>query len=364
MGRLVLFTLLSLGCALVTGGCPTDCSCSSGPARCPPGVSVLLDGCGCCKVCAKQLNEDCSVREPCDRLKGLQCNRGAGSSAGGGICRAKSEGRTCEYTGRIYQNGENFQPNCKHQCTCLDGAVGCIPLCPQELPLAAMACPNPRLLKVPGQCCDKFVCDKVASKYRGVTFHDLTDLAAIRSNELIHRKHHSLKDLAAWRPLFEGRRFPQTKCIVQTTQWSECSKKCGMGVSTRVTSNNADCKLKKETRLCQVRLCSQPVYPKLKRGKKCSRTQKVKEPIRFTYAGCKSVKKYQPNSCGLCIDHRCCIPLKTRTVRVQFHCQDGQTFNKNMMMIQSCKCGYDCPYLNEVAQPYFRLHNDIHKFLE
>lgn len=72
---------------------------------------------------------------------------------------AKSEGRPCEYNSRIYQNGESFQPNCKHQCTCIDGAVGCIPLCPEELSLPTLGCANPRLVKVPGQCCEEWVCD-------------------------------------------------------------------------------------------------------------------------------------------------------------------------------------------------------------
>lgn len=72
---------------------------------------------------------------------------------------AQLEGRPCEYNSKIYQNGESFQPNCKHQCTCIDGAVGCIPLCPQELSLPNLGCPNPRLVKVPGQCCEEWICD-------------------------------------------------------------------------------------------------------------------------------------------------------------------------------------------------------------
>lgn len=72
---------------------------------------------------------------------------------------AKLEGRPCEYNSRIYQNGESFQPNCKHQCTCIDGAVGCVPLCPQDLSLPNLGCANPRLVKVAGQCCEEWVCD-------------------------------------------------------------------------------------------------------------------------------------------------------------------------------------------------------------
>lgn len=34
-----------------------------------------------------------------------------------------------------------------------------MPLCPQELSLPNLGCANPRLVKVPGQCCEEWVCD-------------------------------------------------------------------------------------------------------------------------------------------------------------------------------------------------------------
>lgn len=37
--------------------------------------------------------------------------------------------------------------------------MGCLPLCPQELSLPTLGCANPRLVKVPGQCCEEWVCD-------------------------------------------------------------------------------------------------------------------------------------------------------------------------------------------------------------
>ncbi len=159
----------------------------------------MLDGCGCCKVCARQLFEDCSKSQPCDHTKGLECNFGGGYGSAKGICRgtmtsvlfavflmnsltlsallfscqtslllllcsktAKSDGRTCEYNNKIYQNGEIFRPNCKHQCTCMDGAVGCVSLCPHELALPKLGCAQPRRVKVPGRCCDQLVCPEEA----------------------------------------------------------------------------------------------------------------------------------------------------------------------------------------------------------
>lgn len=76
---------------------------------------------------------------------------------------AKLEGRSCEYNGHMYQNGEDFRAGCKHQCTCIDGAVGCLPLCPTEVILASPACPSPRLIKVPGQCCPSVDCHRGSS---------------------------------------------------------------------------------------------------------------------------------------------------------------------------------------------------------
>lgn len=73
---------------------------------------------------------------------------------------AKSDGRTCEYLGRIYQNGETFRAGCKHQCSCIDGAVGCAPLCTNQLPPASHSCPYPHLTRIPGQCCPTVDCHK------------------------------------------------------------------------------------------------------------------------------------------------------------------------------------------------------------
>lgn len=358
---------------LVRSSCPSECpECPSELPKCAPGVSLVSDGCGCCKVCARQLNEDCSKTEPCDHTKGLECNFGASYGATRGICRAKSEGRPCEYNSRIYQNGESFQPNCKHQCTCIDGAVGCVPLCPQELSLPNLGCANPRLVKVPGQCCEEWVCDDTKEmnpidKLFGkddtttqTTTSDESESDLTNRNELITIFRGGHKSLPAFSPPAQSHVFE--KCIVQTTPWSQCSKTCGTGISTRVTNDNSECKLVKESRLCEVRPCTQSPYSSLKKGKKCNRTKKSTQAVKFTYAGCSSLKKYRPKYCGSCVDGRCCSPQQTRTIRVKFRCEDGETFNKNVMMIETCKCTFNCPHSNEASFPFYRLFNDIHKF--
>ncbi|KAM4605618.1 CCN family member 1-like [Polymixia lowei] len=352
---------------LVSGSCPEECQCPREAPRCAIGVGLVLDRCGCCNVCARQLNEDCSATEPCDHIKGLECNFGAGYGATKGICRAKSEGRPCEYNDKIHQNGESFRPNCKHQCTCMDGAVACVSLCPHEVTLPKLGCVKPRVVKVPGRCCEQLVCPE-EGKTRGPSVqkhsrerqseNDLTN-----KNELISMGKGGLKSLPAFisEPIghtLSGRR----KCVSHTTAWSPCSKSCGTGLSSRVTNSNTQCKLVKETRICEVRPCSQIAFTGLKKGQKCNPIEKAGNPVKLSYAGCRSLKKFRLRYCGSCSDGHCCNPDRTQTVPVRFRCNDGEILSKNVMVIQSCKCEFNCPRSSGSSNgppAFHRLFNDI-----
>ncbi|XP_007898530.1 CCN family member 1 [Callorhinchus milii] len=362
---------------LVASSCPAECHCPDAPPSCTPGISLVLDRCNCCKICARQFNQDCSPTEPCDHIKGLECNYATSDVTERGICRAKSEGRPCAFNGNIYQNGENFKPNCKHQCTCIDSVVGCMPLCPQELSLPTMDCLKPQLVKISGQCCEEWMCD---SNHIGEDSGDTTeeaddsmsyeeiedqpDAEPLSSNELMDLVRAGINIQPAWRLQAQEQKSDRPRCIVQTTEWSHCSKSCGIGISTRVTNDNPQCKLMKETRLCQLRPCGLSTNTNLKKGKKCFRMKRAKEPVHFTYAGCTSVRSYEPRWCGSCTDGRCCTPSQTRTIHVRFRCDDGETFSKSVMWINKCRCHYNCPHQNEISYPYYTLHNDIHKFSE
>lgn len=75
------------------------------------------------------------------------------------VLTAEAQGLPCEFSGQVYQHGEDFQPNCQHQCTCMDGVVGCMPLCPHKVPLPNWRCSWPRLARPEGGCCEEWVCD-------------------------------------------------------------------------------------------------------------------------------------------------------------------------------------------------------------
>uniref|UniRef100_A0A7M4FKP3 CCN family member 3 n=1 Tax=Crocodylus porosus TaxID=8502 RepID=A0A7M4FKP3_CROPO len=280
--------------------CSYPCQCPSQPLQCPAGTSHVLDACGCCKVCARQLGELCSLQKPCDHHKGLYCDFSKIHS-GSGICLG-------EQFAHIYHNGESFQPTCKLQCICMDGAIGCIPLCSDDLRLPSPDCPNPRRVK------------------------------------LLNK---ALNPLFTYKPELNNL---QENCLVQTTEWSACSRTCGMGISSRVTNDNPQCRLEKESQLCMVRPCNFLLEKSIKvlKGKKCVRTPKHRQAIHLEFSGCTSVRTYRPKFCGSCTDGRCCTPHTTSTAEVDFRCPEGDIFQRKMMFIRTCSCHHDCPRDNDI----------------
>ncbi|XP_055055511.2 cellular communication network factor 1, like 1 [Misgurnus anguillicaudatus] len=366
------FTLVLLSWTAVEGACPLECSCPSSPPLCPPGISLVLDPCGCCRVCARQFNQDCSDTDPCDHIKGLRCHLGAEGNPERGLCRAEALGRPCELDGRVYQHGEDFQPTCEHQCTCVDGVVGCIPLCPQRVSLPDQRCSRQRLTKLPGRCCHEWVCEDDNSIDEEDQMSDLhsredTDLTG---NELLVAPS-TTWDSSVGVPYQEWITSPKSQallpstCFLQVTDWSPCSTTCGMGISSRVSNSNAECRLVTETRLCQIRECGDNLTPSVKKGKKCQRTTRPQKPVQITFAGCFTAQRYRPRSCGSCSDGRVCVPSVTRTVRLHFHCPgpEQEDFTRNVMWIQRCNCSQRNKRQGLFSQTeLINLPNDIHVF--
>ncbi|XP_026699265.1 WNT1-inducible-signaling pathway protein 1 isoform X2 [Athene cunicularia] len=262
--------------------CKWPCECPKSPPRCSVGVSLVTDGCDCCKTCAKQRGESCNEADTCDFHRGLYC----------------------DYSG-----------DRPRDCRCR--------MCPQWS----------QLIKMAGKCCEQWICDD-SKKIRKTSPRHISSAAYEGEDE-------------AW----------QKNCIVHTSPWSPCSKTCGMGISTRISNDNDQCRLLKESRLCNMRPCEVDITKHIKPGKKCLAVYRASEPMNYTISGCVSKSPYRPKYCGVCTDNRCCTPYKSKTIEVRFQCPDGTEFSWKIMWINACFCNLNCKNPNDIFADLAHYHD-------
>ncbi|XP_065819963.1 cellular communication network factor 6 isoform X2 [Labrus bergylta] len=284
--------------------CQWPCKCQPRP-YCAPGVSSVLDGCGCCKSCARQIGQSCNERDVCDPHKGMYCDFSADKPRFEvGVC-AYLMAVGCDLNGAHYENGEGFQPSPLYKCTCIAGAIGCTPAFIQKP--AGLLGPAPLMGNMP---------------------------ASLRSGQSPKKHQQDTTYMSAWKK----------NCLVQTTPWSPCSKTCGLGISVRVNNDNGKCEMRKDRRLCLLRPCQKSVIKSIKmpKGKTCRAKFQAKKAEKLTLSGCTSTKKFKPTYCGVCTDKRCCVPNKSRMIKVNFTCKGGSNTQWKMQWVTSCVCQRKC----------------------
>ncbi|XP_020492361.2 cellular communication network factor 6 isoform X1 [Labrus bergylta] len=291
--------------------CQWPCKCQPRP-YCAPGVSSVLDGCGCCKSCARQIGQSCNERDVCDPHKGMYCDFSADKPRFEvGVC-AYLMAVGCDLNGAHYENGEGFQPSPLYKCTCIAGAIGCTPAFIQKP--AGLLGPAPLMGNMPASLRS----GQSPKKHQ----QDTTYMSAYRDPPLAWKKN----------------------CLVQTTPWSPCSKTCGLGISVRVNNDNGKCEMRKDRRLCLLRPCQKSVIKSIKmpKGKTCRAKFQAKKAEKLTLSGCTSTKKFKPTYCGVCTDKRCCVPNKSRMIKVNFTCKGGSNTQWKMQWVTSCVCQRKC----------------------
>ncbi|KAF6725083.1 Connective tissue growth factor [Oryzias melastigma] len=324
--------LLCVAAQVLCQLCDRSCFCPGPAPECPAGVPLVLDGCGCCQVCARQQGESCTAMLPCDGQKGLQCDSSASLPGDPGEC-VSQEDLSCEVNGISYHDGQSFKPSCDTYCHCRGGGVVCVPACPLNARLPTPDCPNPQFVRLPGKCCKEWVCENL-------------------ENTVIQDAINAMRTDRLWPSLPRNRPLNQLppagpSCVEQSTQWSACSRSCGAGVSTRVSNQNSACKLQMESRLCKVRPCndvrSVPRKPLRGQQGRCKTSYTSPGPVRLVHQGCYSARTYRLRYCGQCSDSRCCTPYRTSTAQVTFRCRGGRPLRRAVMMIHSCVCHENCP---------------------
>ncbi|CAH8569648.1 unnamed protein product [Dicrocoelium dendriticum] len=380
--------------------CPGQCKCweSNGTKvkpECPIGVPTILDGCNCCWICARQSGELCSQQFLCDSSQQLDCFYEPKAKTRGNLVETqftqsptkhrrqltvvpptadaigtcwKTTGRPCFINGTILAHSGIQRTGCRHQCMCVDGRLICVDLClqqemterPPEFVCSRLAAEDRvpmqlRLLPATGgECCRRWVCvpsmeDEMPTDLP-VSWNDSSqDSQPLQMN-------FNSDDLC-------------TEARHHISPWSVCNQQCGLGVSSRWTTDTPDCRNITQLRLCFWRPCravnvvnSAQFVPTLKFIRPgylrfttlnadatglAELSHMFTPPPTHTHsltnvsppAVCQLDRAFRPRFCNrLPSENTCCWPSRTTTRRLRFRCTGGQTVYHLFEWIHACVC--------------------------
>ncbi|XP_033104024.1 uncharacterized protein LOC117106721 [Anneissia japonica] len=84
----------------------------------------------------------------------------------------------CEMNGNTYAEDEFFDVDCSMRCQCMNGYINCYPRCSHTVRPPSADCPNPKKVRIPGECCMQWECVDIEPKtcvyMRSATLNNIT----------------------------------------------------------------------------------------------------------------------------------------------------------------------------------------------
>jgi len=313
--------------------CQYPCRCPHQALQCHQGQGEVTDGCGCCRMCGRQLGDLCNLRDRCDSSKDLVCDRNTRDDRSIGYCRAPAitKRKSCLVDGILYKDGEVFSPQCSRECTCQNGFYGCVNQCPQEAwenRPSELTCHEPKLQPVVNHCCKEWTCQKLVAD-------GSNPLGSLESQALVNGQ---WVPTTVAPPTIPG---PAHNCHKASTDWSPCSVTCDVGVAVRHIVDDVTCQAVQERKLCYLRPCGKNITT-IGRDKCTPTTRNTESRVHVRYQDCLSVKEYKLKFCTTCMEDKCCWPQKTHTASMEFECSGGKRKTFNYMFIKWCRCDSQC----------------------
>uniref|UniRef100_S4RUC0 VWFC domain-containing protein n=1 Tax=Petromyzon marinus TaxID=7757 RepID=S4RUC0_PETMA len=174
--------------------------------------------------------------------------------------------RSCEFGGVLYRDGERFHMGCEQYCSCRAGGLACVPACPQSEMLPSPSCPEPRRVPpTPGKCCHEWVCGQPEAAGTGkrtrevLGGHDAMAGTGDRATLTLSPGKGQCVCTLTGAPKLIYTTVPEPHSYGDSSEWSACSRSCGAGISTRVSTENPRCRMERQSRACVVRPCDLPV---------------------------------------------------------------------------------------------------------
>uniref|UniRef100_A0A8C5QSP7 VWFC domain-containing protein n=1 Tax=Leptobrachium leishanense TaxID=445787 RepID=A0A8C5QSP7_9ANUR len=288
-------------------GCTARCACDDGHFKCEPICKTFAPPLihGCSKLHLEKGQGQCCENWSCKEYNAEDTQSSQGSlivffsiKEGGSSYETQVDAtrQSCFVDGKEILHGQKFKDGCRYLCICSNGKGLCLPLCPPTQPEPVPGCVEMHLESVPGRCCKKWKCKEYKAVDTQEPVEDLSELETrlslnapvpgkcckewkclkyqqVEGDVTVETLYHPTSEdevddtvqVKGVKSRRSSREAPHTagdtsvvqtsSCDMEPTEWTPCSRPCGLGRSTRVTYDPESCSPQAEKRRCMVKPC-------------------------------------------------------------------------------------------------------------